>query len=252
MFELSLNDAIGHAAFALTAAAYSMRRIVALRAFAMLSLSLSLWYNLTLPSGVLWLVVGWLSVFFIINVVRISFELVDNIEARVPPEEKRVLASAFPAMHTRDWRRLAAISRQQECAPGETLLCVGDQTDALAVLLRGSTIELRADGRRITRDPGTLWGELTFVLGEAEFAGSPCHIAAGTEGATVLLFPYTKLRSMATASPRLRAALHEGFVRSAGVKHGLLEHRWEIPVPPKARSTRPHRGHVHVAAEVSS
>jgi hypothetical protein len=232
MLEPTLNDVVGHAAFALTAAAYSMRRIVWLRAFAMVSLSLSIWYNLTLPSGVLWLVVGWLCVFFLLNLVRISVELVDNLEASIPPGDKRVLASTFPQMHSRDWQRIVRISERRDYSPGETLLHVGDATDTVSVLMRGHTCEHRADGRRVTRDPGTLWGELTFTLGE-EFSGSPCAITAGNDGAFVMHIPNAKLRALATASPRLRAALHEGFVRSAGIKHGLLEHHWELPAPPR-------------------
>lgn len=227
--ELTVNDIAGHAAFALSACAYSMRRIVWLRAFAIASLALSLFYNLTLAGGPLWLVVFWLSVFLAINLARISLELLDHIEARIEPETKRLLASAFPTMHSRDWQRITRIAEKQLCAPGTTLLSVGDRTQAITVLLRGSTIEERADGRRISREPGTLWGELTYSLGDAEFSGSPCRITAGGQGATIIVIPYEPLRALATASPRLRAALSDGFVRSAGVKHGLLEHRWELP-----------------------
>lgn len=226
--DITINEVAGHLAFGLSACAYSMKKIVWLRAFALASLSLSLYYNLTLPSGVLWLVVFWLCVFLAINVFRITSEIINSLEASVSPSMKRVLAAGFPEMHTRDWHRITKKATISRYAPGEILLDVGQQTSDFCLLIEGETAEWRPDGRKLIRSPGIFWGELTYMLGDAEFpAGSPCRITAGPRGATVMRITYPDLRALASESERLRAALAEGIVRSAGTKHGLLEHSWE-------------------------
>lgn len=223
MIDLSLNEIAGHAGFAISAVAYAMRNIVWLRAFALISLALSLYYNLTLEGGVLWLVVFWLSVFMLINLVRITSEIVDSLEAQVTPEMKRVMAVAFPKMHTRDWHRLVNAGELSTYGAGAVLLDLGDQTKEVSILVSGGTIESRPGSRVVHRQPGIFWGELTFFLGENEFRkGSPVTITAGAEGATVLRISYAAIDALSKKSERLRAALAEGVVRSAGIKHGVI------------------------------
>jgi len=213
---------------------------VLLRAFAMVSLALGLYYNLTLEGGVLWLVVFWLSIFFCINTVRISTEIVDNMEAKLSPRMKMVLASAFPTMHTRDWSRIEKIASTKTYGPGEVMLDIGGHTNEISVLVSGESVEHRLDGRVLARQAGTFWGELTYMLGACDFEqGSPCRIVAGEKGAVVLTIPYAPLRTLAARSERLRAALAEGVVRSAGTKHGLLDHSWESVKPAGPNRRRP-------------
>lgn len=226
--DLTANEIAGHAGFAISAIAYAMRKIVWLRAFALISLGLSLYYNLTLEGGVLWLVVFWLTVFIVINLVQITLDIIENIEAPVPPEMKRVLASAFPKMHSRDWIRFVKAGRVTDHRRGEMLLDIGDQTEELAILINGGTIESRQGSSSVTREAGIFWGELTFFLGQDEFRrGSPVRIEAGPLGATVLRVSYSKIQALAARNERFRAALAEGVVRSAGIKHSVIT--WGIP-----------------------
>jgi hypothetical protein len=225
--EIGWHDVVGHASFGLTALAYSMRRIVMLRIIGLVSLSCGLVYNYFLPTGPLWLVLFWLAVFMLIHLTRVSSEILHSIEAPLTPRQKSLLAGAFPGMHSGDWQALWKCGRVSRVAPHEVLLRVGDATRAVTMLVSGATVEKRPDGRHLRRQPSQIWGELTFVVGEEGFDGSPVEIVAGPEGAEVIAFPYAALRRLFSVNDRMRAAFLDGVVRSAGFKHGLLAMSWE-------------------------
>lgn len=215
----------GHISFGMTAIAYSMKRILWLRVIAVCSLTLSLFYNATLESGPLWLVLFWLSVFLVIHLTRITMEVRNNIEAKLTPKQRRLHADAFPTMHSADFRKLWNASTFAKHTCGNTLLSVGSSTEAVSMVVEGGIVEHRADGRSITRDPGMFWGELSFMMSD-EYDQSPCKIVGGEEGCTILSIPYTTLRNLISQNPRMKGGLYESFARSAGVKHGLLEMSW--------------------------
>jgi len=216
-------EAAGHASFGLSAIAWTMRDIVTLRLFALASLLLGLIYNATLPTGPLWLVLFWLCVFLCINIFRVGREIVERVEVRLPADTKAIAAETFPLMHTRDFARLAACAERTEHVAGDVLLDVGESTEHVSLLVRGRTAELRADRPEpIRRGAGVLWGELTFVIGAAQFDASPCRIVVQSSQAIVWRWHYETLRQLIDGNDRLHAALSDAFVRSAGFKHGLL------------------------------
>lgn len=220
---MTVFEVAGHASFGLSAIAWTMRDIVALRLFALASLTLGLIYNATLPTGPLWLVLFWLSVFLCINVFRVGREIVDRIEVRLPADLKTIAAEAFPLMHTRDFARLAACAESIEYSCGDVLLDVGESTEHVSLLVRGRTAEVRDDRPEpIRRSAGVLWGELTFVIGASQFDASPCCIVVQSPRAIVWHWRYETLRQLLAGNDRLHAALSDAFVRSAGFKHGLL------------------------------
>lgn len=220
---MTIFEAVGHASFGLSAIAWTQRDIVTLRLFALLSLVLGLIYNATLPTGPLWLVLFWLSVFLCINVFRVGREIFDQLEVRLPTDTKVIAAETFPLMHTRDFARLAASAESIEYSFGDVLLDVGEATEHVCLLVRGHTTERREDWPEIIhRDAGVLWGELTFVIGASQLDASPCKIVVESQRAIVWRWQYDTLRRLLVGNNRLHAALSDAFVRSAGFKHGLL------------------------------
>jgi len=199
-----------------------MRDIVKLRLFALGSLLLGLLYNSTLESGPLWLVLFWLTVFFLINITRVGREIVDRLEVRLPADQKAIAAETFPLMHTRDFSLLARSAETVERVQGDILLEVGDATEHVCLLVRGRTAEIRSDHPEpIRRGAGVLWGELSFVIG-SQYDASPCQIVVQSPHAVIWRWRYDALRQLLIGRDRLHAALSDAFVRSAGFKHGLL------------------------------
>lgn len=213
-------NCVGMASFAASGAAYLMTNILKLRMLAIVSGVLGLVYNATLISGPLWLVLFWLGLFLLINTGRLVQAIVAEMECKLTPPDRALMVSTFPSMHSRDWALLRGIAKERECAAGDVLLDFGSHTESLSILERGCAEELRADGRVLRRTPSTMWGELSFVT-EQQFDGSPCKITALSD-VVVLDFDYSDLAKLVNARPRLKAAMMEGFVRTAGLKHGLL------------------------------
>ena len=215
-----LFNCIGMASFACSGAAYLMTNILKLRMLAIASGLLGLIYNATLASGPLWLVLFWLGLFLLINVGRLVQAIVGEKERPLAPADRALLVATFPSMHSRDWALLRGVATERAYSAGDVLLDFGAHTNALSILATGVADEVRVDGRILRRAPSTMWGELSFVTSQ-QFDGSPCRIAAGSD-VVVLDFDYEALKGLIDARPRMKAALMEGFVRTAGLKHGLL------------------------------
>jgi hypothetical protein len=104
-----LANVIGTLSFALSALAYLMTDILKLRMLAIAAGVTGLLYNALLPSGPLWLVLFWLSLFFVINCANLARAIVAQMEVSLSADQKALLAETFPSMHSRDWMQLLAM-----------------------------------------------------------------------------------------------------------------------------------------------
>ncbi len=218
--------AIGHISFGLTFLSYAQSDIIRLRMIAIASLSCGLLYNGWIQSRMtgeddIWLVVFWLAVFLAQNIFLLVNEIRSELEVRLPTQSKILLSNVFPDMHSRDWLSLVALATVKQHAKGEIILDIGQPTNSLSMIVSGQAQEVRGCDQRLC-EKGTLWGELTFVLGENSFNASPVKISVISETMTTYSWPYETLRKHLKKNHRLNAALQHGFVCSAGLKHGLL------------------------------
>ena len=86
---------IGNLSFGLTALSFLMRDILLLRIFATLSCLLGVAYNYFIPVGPLWLVIFWLSIFALINLVRIFMLIFENRGIKFSEEEQELYDTVF-------------------------------------------------------------------------------------------------------------------------------------------------------------
>lgn len=219
-------SAIGHISFALTFLSYAQRDIIRLRMIAVASLICGLAYNGWVQSRLtgdedIWLVLFWLGIFLLQNIILLVREIRAGLEMTLPAESRSLMVSTFPMMHSRDWQALVGMAQVQTFSRGSHILKVGEATSSLQLIVSGFAKENRNGVDRLCAK-GTLWGELTYVMGDDHFNASPVTIAAESETLIVYSWPYDILREMAAKNIRLNAALQHGFVYSAGLKHGLL------------------------------
>lgn len=224
----------GHLSFALTFLSYAQTNIIRLRLVAVCSLSFGLayngWVNFNMPPDKdIWLVVGWLAVFFLQNLFLLLREVRDSLEVSLGSESRELLVATFPKMHSRDWALLTAKARVIQYHRSVPILKVGDSTTSLKLILTGVALETRNDNTRLCQR-GTLWGEVTYVMGANYFNRSPVTISAHSDTLTVYEWSYELLDQLCKHNLRLSAALQHGFVHSAAVKHGLL---WNPPLDAK-------------------
>jgi hypothetical protein len=185
-------------------------------------LTYNTWVHIHMPEGSgIWPVLFWMSIFLVQNIVLAIMQIRGEMEVSLRPASRSLMCSTFPSMHSRDWAAMMAKRKEIVLASGDVLLDIGGETDSLMLLAEGRLEEHRGDGRRFLRTAGGMFGELTFVMGRDEFNSSPCKVTAVSERVLVYTWDYEALAELAQ-QPRFKAALEEGFVRSAGLKHGLL------------------------------
>jgi len=217
---------IGHLSFGLTFLSYAQKDIIRLRMIAVCSLAFGLIYNGWINASMegdenIWLVIGWLGIFFIQNAYLLFREIRDGLELPLTGKLRDLLVATFPRMHSRDWDLLYKKANTRTFSRGAVILNVGDKTSSLQVIVSGSAEELR-DGKKRTCQSGTMWGELTYVMGLDYFNASPVKITCNSDVLVVLEWDYKFLNDICNKNFRLSAALQHGFVHSAGIKHGLL------------------------------
>lgn len=216
---------LGHLSFAVTYLAYTQRTMLRLRFVVVLGLLLGLVYNVYIhfhmpPDQHLWPVLLWMSLFLVVNLYKAGAEVVDSIETPVTALQRPLLAAAFPTMHTHDWSKLVKKARMQRYKRGDVIVPLGGQTDTVMVLAIGAADELVPGREPDKRTVGTIWGELSFVMGVEAFNSSPCDIVVTSDHATVLSWDYEVLHELCHSNDRLSHALKDSFLRDGYRKHG--------------------------------
>lgn len=226
---------IGHLSFGLSFLSYAQKNIVRLRVIALCSLGMGLIFNIWINSKMsgdndLLLVIGWLTVFFLQNTYLLAKAIFQSIEAPLPPWSRELLATTFPAMHSRDWAMLMAKARRVTYKQGTTLLNIGDPLAKLQLIVSGQAYEIRNCNRRICQK-GTLWGEITYVMGSENFNASPVQLLVQSDELELLEWDYELLKALSKKYPRIVESLHDGFVRSCAMKQILTWSRFEQTHP---------------------
>ena len=86
---------IGHLAFLLTAVSFLLKDIILLRTTAVVSSIVGIGYNYFSVSGPNWLPIFWLSIFAIINAIRIIGILREKLSINFSEEEKELYETVF-------------------------------------------------------------------------------------------------------------------------------------------------------------
>lgn len=226
---MTYHELIGHLSFGLTAISWAYRSPLQLRLFAIASLALSLWFNYALASGPLWQVIGWISVFLVINVVQVVVLLRGNSEITLTNRHQAIRTAAWPQMRSRDFMRMIKACEMQTLPAGAQLLHIGDHTDGLMLVADGWLDEDRDDGTHYRLGVGSTIGGATFIARD-DLGGSPSAVRAGSQGATILKWSYEQLYSFIEKHPRMGAPLYEGITRGMIVKYRMLREHESAPI----------------------
>ena len=221
-----LFGAIGHLSFVLTFLSFAQKSMIRMRIIAVMSQMLGLayngWINYHMAPGTdINLVVFWLAMFAILNITLLVREISTSLEIPLSAESRELMIRTFPLIHSRDWDTLLKASKTTVYPNGHQLLAVGDKTHSLQLIANGQAQEIR-DGEFKNCSKGSFWGELTYVMGSDFYNASPVDIVVTSHELTVIEWDYAELKKISSKSSRLDAALQNGFVHSAGLKHGLL------------------------------
>lgn len=204
--ELTLLDVVGHASFVLTAASFYVRDMLILRGLAIVSGFIGMAYNFFLPVGPLWLVIFWLSVFILINCVRIMGYIFDRRSIAFNDDEAELHETVFQTFTPMEFMKLMRIGEWKRAETGESLAEEGRAIGGLKLLFNGEVVVER-DGEEIGRArDGAMIGEISFLQGGAATAS-----VSATTPCRYVTWPGDELRKLLRRNPAMDIAMKHVF-----------------------------------------
>ena len=199
-------EMIGHFSFALTAISFYLKDILLLRALAIVSGLIGIYYNYYLPVGPLWLSIFWLSVFAAINAWRIVGILTERAAIRFSEEERELYETLFRHFAPVEYMKLMRLAQWREAAEGEVFAETGKPLDGLRLLFSGEVAVTR-DGKEIGRSrDGALIGEMSFIQG-----GGATATVTTLRPCRYVFWPKAELQGLLRRNPSIDVAMTHVF-----------------------------------------
>ena len=154
---------IGHFSFALTALSFLMRDILFLRVLATASCLLGVAYNYFLPEGPLWLVIFWLSVFTMINVIRIVLLFIENRSVNFSDEERELYQTLFRNFSPVEFMKLMNLGHWYKSVEGEILAIENEPLRDVKLIYNGEVAVERQRREIASLRDGTFIGEMSYL-----------------------------------------------------------------------------------------
>jgi CRP-like cAMP-binding protein len=179
-------------------AAFSVRSILWLRILTVVASLCLMPYYCCQPQGPLYQPICWSTLFIAINLVQITWLILERRPVFLGEEELHLYRTVFSGLKPREYIKLLSIAEWKQAKLGDELLAQDHPTPALMLISTGrGTVEM--DGRHVAelRD-GQFIGEMGFLT---EQPASARVVAAAPT--TYLFWPVTALRELLTAMPAL-------------------------------------------------
>ena len=201
-----------HAANVLLLVAYSVRDILWLRLFAVISALIAIPYFALQPAP-LWVPIGWSSVFAAINLFQSWRLFVERRPVKLTQEEEEVRRLAFEDLPPRKVLQVLSVGSWIMAKTGERMLERGKSPEAILLIVRGTV--------RVAGNEGVL-GDLVagHLVGSALLlTGSPSGVdAVAIEPVRALRWEVETLERYLNANPEVRIVLPRHLARDLGGK----------------------------------
>ena len=197
---------VGHFSFLLIALSFFMRDMLMLRIFAMAGNCVGVIFNYYVPGGPIWLVMFWLSLFFLINLERIIALIRERRRVSFSEQEKELFQTVFQNFSPVEFMKLMRIGEWRTAEPGAVLANQSEPLDDLKMIYNGE-VAIYKDEQEIDRSrDGTLIGEMSYIQG-------------GNATATVLVerltryvsWPKEELHKLMVRNPTMNLAMRTVF-----------------------------------------
>jgi hypothetical protein len=163
--NMNFIEVIGHSAFFLTAISFLLKDIVLLRSLAVVSSIVGVGYNYFGAGGPNFLPIFWLSVFAIINSVRVIGIFTEKMSIKFTEEEKELYDTVFQNFTPVEYMKLLRFSQWMDLDENRLLTTEGQTLDGIYLLFNGEVI-IRRSGKEISRSrDGAFVGEMSFIEG---------------------------------------------------------------------------------------
>ena len=201
-----------HAGNVLLLVAYSVRDILWLRLFAVISALIAIPYFVLQPAP-LWVPIGWSCVFAAINLYQSWRLFVERRPVKLSPEEEEVRRLVFEDLPTRKILQVLSVGSWISAKTGERMLERGKSPETISLIVRGTV--------RVTGNGGVL-GDLVagHLVGSALLlTGAPAAVdAVATEAVRALRWEIETLERYLNANPEVRIVLQRHLARDLSGK----------------------------------
>mgnify|MGYP001263781806 FL=1 len=199
---------IGHLAFLLTAVSFLLKDIILLRTTAVVSSIVGIGYNYFSVSGPNWLPIFWLSIFAIINAIRIIGILREKLSINFSEEEKELYETVFSNFNAVEYMKLFRTADWKNIPAGHVIAKEGEQIDGVYMLYNGE-VSVERNGTEIGRSrDGAMIGEMSFIKGENTPASAT---VVSTKNCKCVFWPKVELRALLRRNPAIDVSLKHVF-----------------------------------------
>lgn len=206
MLSLTFLDFVGHTSFLITALSFYVRDMMLLRTLAVVSGLIGIGYNYLIPAGPLWLVIFWLSVFIVINAVRIVGIVLERRTIAFSDEEIELRDTVFSNFSPVEFKKLMRVGEWCDAARGEHLAIQGEVIGGLKLLFNGEVVVER-DGSEVGRArDGAMIGEISFIRG-----GPATATVSATRPCRYVLWSGEELKRLLYRNPTMDVAMKHVF-----------------------------------------
>ena len=199
---------IGHLAFLLTAVSFLLKDIILLRTTAVVSSIVGIGYNYFSVSGPNWVPIFWLSIFAIINAIRIIGILREKLSINFSEEEKELYETVFSNFNAVEYMKLFRTADWKNIPAGHVIAKEGEQIDGVYMLYNGE-VSVERNGTEIGRSrDGAMIGEMSFIKGGDTPASAT---VVSTKNCKCVFWPKVELRALLRRNPAIDVSLKHVF-----------------------------------------
>jgi hypothetical protein len=206
--NFSWIEIVGHLAFFLTAVSFLLRDMILLRLIAGVSALVGITYNYLCISGPNWLPIFWLTLFALINGVRIVGIAKEKLSIHFTDDEKELYETIFSGFTPVEYMKLIRIAVWNNTEPNQVLAAEGQPLDGVYLIYNGE-VSVQRNNQEIGRSrDGALIGEMSFIQG----GGAPASATVTTTAPCRCIFwPKDELRGLLRRNPTIDVALKHVF-----------------------------------------
>jgi hypothetical protein len=201
-----------HAANVLLLVAYSVRDILWLRLFAVVSALIAIPYFVLQPTP-LWVPIGWSAVFAAINLFQSWRLFMERRPVKLTPEEEEVRRLVFEDLPSRKVLQILSVGSWITAETGERMIERGKCPEGVSLIVRGTVRVARKEGVLGDLVAGNLVGSALLL------SGTPSDVdAVVIEPVRALRWEVETLERYLSANPEVRIVVQRHLARDLGGK----------------------------------
>ncbi len=206
--NMSGIEIVGHLAFMLTAVSFLLKDMILLRFIAGISAIVGITYNYLCVGGPNWLPIFWLSLFALINGVRIAGIVKEKLSINFTEDEQELYETIFSGFTPVEYMKLMRFAEWQNTKPDKALTTQGQPLDGVYLLYNGE-VSIQRQNQEVGRSrDGALIGEMSFIQGDDTPASAT---VITTDPCRFVFWPKAELRGLLRRNPTIDVALKHVF-----------------------------------------